>query len=383
MNMNKWTMGLAAVGLVSLPAVAQAEEKLTPVQTALASTVISGYVNVAAQWNPGTGNANPPGFVYNSPNKQDAFSLNVVDLTLAKPLDEGKWSAGYKVELWLGQDANTFGTQSPIATTGDFAIRQAYVALRAPLGNGLDFKLGAFDTILGYEVHDAGSNPNYTRSYGYTIEPVSHTGLLATYKFTDALSANIGVANTHGPKINENANPPKAESYKTYMGSLALTAPEDWGFLAGSTLYGGVINGFSSTVVPGGENMTSWYAGATVGTPIQELKTGVAFDYSDIHGGGYAWSIGGYASFQATDKLSLHGRGEYLQHSDGDFTFLPSKVVEVTATVQYDLWANVLTRLEFRWDHSADGTEAFGGSSLGEPALKNSYLLAANFIYKF
>src|SRR5512147_2822775 len=68
MKINKWTVGLAAVGLVSLPSVLQAEEKLSPLQTALSSTVISGYVNTAARWNPGTGNANPPHYIYNDPN---------------------------------------------------------------------------------------------------------------------------------------------------------------------------------------------------------------------------------------------------------------------------------------------------------------------------
>ena len=39
--------------------------------------------------------------------------------------------------------------------TSDFAIRQAYVALRAPVGNGLDFKVGVFDSIIGYESVDS------------------------------------------------------------------------------------------------------------------------------------------------------------------------------------------------------------------------------------
>ena len=62
------------------------------------------------------------------------------------------------------------------------------------------------------------------------------------------------------------------------------------------------------------------------------------------------------------------------------------KVVAGTATLQYDLWKNVISRLEFRWDHAADGNEAFGGNgSLGTvaPTKKNEYLIAANVIYKF
>ena len=29
------------------------------------------------------------------------------------------------------------------------------------------------------------------------------------------------------------------------MGSFALTAPDSWGFLSGSTLYSGIVNGYN------------------------------------------------------------------------------------------------------------------------------------------
>ena len=35
-----------------------------------------------------------------------------------------------------------------------------------------------FDTIVGYESTTAGNNPNYSKSYGYNIEPTTHTGIL-------------------------------------------------------------------------------------------------------------------------------------------------------------------------------------------------------------
>ena len=54
------------------------------------------------------------------------------------------------------------------------------------MGTGLDFKMGVFDSIIGYESIEAGNNPNFTRSYGNTIEPQTHTGLLASYRFCDA-----------------------------------------------------------------------------------------------------------------------------------------------------------------------------------------------------
>ena len=71
MKYNKWTLGLAAVGLVSLGSVASAEEKMNAVQTALSGTMISGYVDTSAQWNLGTGNANSPAYKFGGAGKAD------------------------------------------------------------------------------------------------------------------------------------------------------------------------------------------------------------------------------------------------------------------------------------------------------------------------
>ncbi len=427
MKFNKWTVALAAVGVVSLASAAKAEEKaVNAVQTALSATTISGYVDTSAQWNFGTGNNYLPPYKFGGASKADGFNLDVVQLRIEKPLDESEWAAGYKVDLWFGPDANTLGTQS-YYRGGDFAVRQAYVALRAPVGNGLDFKVGVFDSIIGYESVESGNNPNYTRSYGHSIEPQTMTGVLASYRFCDCLSASFGVANTVGPWINDRAFVPlqnssyaKAESYKTYMGSLALTAPDSMGFLAGSTLYAGVVNGFSSAYDEPG-NQTSWYVGATVATPVTGLRFGAAFDYLDVHNGnnyyyypnganysgsargGETWSLAGYASFQATEKLSFHARVEYLRdrgnqkfftydnysyHDDGNYAYNPDKVLAMTFTAQYDLWKNVISRLELRWDHSLTDQGGYGQpNNTGEGAysgsMDNAWMLAANIIYKF
>src|SRR6266516_2521148 len=106
MKFNKWTVGLAAVGLVSLNSAVNAEEKANMVQTALAATSISGYVDTSAQWNFGTGNANNPPYKFGGADKADGFNLDVVQLTIAKPLDEAEWASGYRVDLWFGLDVN-------------------------------------------------------------------------------------------------------------------------------------------------------------------------------------------------------------------------------------------------------------------------------------
>jgi Putative beta-barrel porin-2, OmpL-like. bbp2 len=434
MKINQWTLGLAAVGVVSAGAIAQADEKPSSVLTAVASTTLSGYVNTSIHWDPGTGNAHVPNYAFNTPGKADGFNLDVIKISLSKALDESEWAAGYGVDLIYGPDANFFGTTpiGGIAAT-DFAIKQAYVSLRTPIGNGIDWKVGVWDSIIGYEVFDSGANPNYTRSYGYSLEPTTHTGVQGTYKVFDWLSVQAGVANTTGPVIGGEtinptgvagapqipvgrANPPKAESYKTYTASLSLTAPTNWAWASGSTLYAAVINGWNGGTTVAGDQV-NFYAGATINTPVTGLKTGIAYDYvgvaeqqaytgiGPVHG---AWADAAslYASYQATEKMIINGRAEYFWqygaglNGAGNLPLAtPSQVMALTGTVQYDLWKNVLSRLEVRWDHQADGTGHFyggqlvpagGGLNAGVPApggtpgaKRNAYLIALNLIYNF
>ena len=406
MKCNAWTLGLLSAGLVSLPAVTRADEKPSSVLTALSATTISGYVDTSAQWNMGTGDANVPTYAFGGPSKADGFNLNVVKLSIEKPVDAADaWGAGYKADLLFGPDANTLATQSS-GTASDFAVKQAYVALHAPVGNGLDFKMGVWDTLIGYEVFESINNPNVTRSYGYSVEPTTHTGIQAAYQFCESFSANVGVANTFGPTINgrpflgggttvpPTGQGPKAESYKAYMASATFTAPTNWGVLGGSTLSGCIINGFNAGsagvgATPAPADQTSFYAGATVNTPVTGLKAGIAYDYAGVskqpitaQNHGYADVIGLYVSYQLTEKMSIYGRGEYAW-SSGTAAFAATKVIEATATLQYDLWKNVMSRLEFRWDHSADGSTPYGGTVVGAGTLHNSYILLADIAYKF
>lgn len=418
MKFNKWTVGLAAVGLVSMNSAVKADDQAaapapSTVLTALSSTTLSGYVDTSAQWNLGTGNAFSPNYFGGGASKADGFDLNVVDVALDKPLDESQWAAGYHVELWMGPDANALATQSINSVGGaDFAIRQAYVTLRTPIGNGIDWKIGVWDTIIGYESLTSYNNPNYSHSYGFTIEPTSHTGIQGTYKVCDLVNVTAGIANTFGPTINEKGQGPNlsgsttAESYKTYMASIGLTAPSNWGWVGGSTLSVGVINGFNSGAIEfGGGGQTSFYAGATVNTPLSALKLGASLDYltirdvdevaaaspdADFTGDGTAWAGDLYASFQATEKLSLNLRGEFLDDSadlvvdSSELGLSRAKIWALTADAQYDLWKNVVSRVEIRWDHGDNG-QFFGGanSSTGAPTRKNAYMLAAQVIYKF
>ena len=87
MKVNKWTVGLVTVGIVSPALLGRADEKVSVVQTALSQTTLSGYVDTSAQWNFGTGNGHLPPYKFGGSDKADGFNLNVVQLRLDKPLD--------------------------------------------------------------------------------------------------------------------------------------------------------------------------------------------------------------------------------------------------------------------------------------------------------
>ena len=375
MKFNKWTLGLAALGVVSLASAVNAEEK-TYLETAVSGTQISGYVNTSAHWNFNQGSADATG----GSSRADGFNLDAVEVTIAKPLDESEWAAGYNFQLVYGQDAPYVGINPDRG--GLLSIKQAYVELRAPVGKGIDIKMGLWDTILGYESFDAGNNPNYTRSYGYAVETTTYAGILASYKFCDVVSMQAGIANN--PWQGQALNRSNVDSRKTYMGSVALTAPQSWGVLAGSTLYGAVAYGGGS-YGNYNENLVNYYVGTVVNTGIKGLKVGAAYDYvayDEAYLGSDSYNdwnnaIAVYASFQATDKLSFHARAEYAWSS---LSYESERsVYAFTGTVQYDLWKNVLSRLEVRWDHSSN----LDSNSFDSTNDRDAVMLAANIIYKF
>jgi hypothetical protein len=375
------------------------------------------------QWNPGTdqnkasgGAAHIPAYSFA---KNDGFSLNGVDIALDKPEDSSAWAAGYRVEMMFGANSEALDNAAVagipvggiLSSTGVGSIRQAFIRLHTPVGgNGIDWQVGVFDSIIGYESNTDGSNPNYTRSYGYTIEPTTFTGILGTYKVNDEISFSAGIANMWNDNITQVGSvgafkgldtTAVYESQKAYLGSFTLTAPDSMGFLKGATVSGGVVHGINSLSALAGGSETSWYLGATIPTPINMLKVGAAFDYlmeannapgSVGVGGDDVWAVGAYATAQATANLSFNLRAEYLSDSSSGSdivtVYAGDKAEELTATVQYNLWANVLTRAEVRWDHVEHGS-VFGANSnsssvnAGAADRSNDFLLALNLIYQF
>ena len=177
----------------------------------------------------------------------------MVDVKIAQArLEESNGRLVTPLELMYGPDATVWDA-------GSAPIRQAFVTLHTPtgVGNGIDWQIGQWDNLLGYEVLDSWNEGNWTRSYGFTTEPTEHVGLLASYNFTENVRLQLGVANElspgttspFGPGLNENNRNTSGaagaiiESKKAIVSLLTLTAPDSWGSLKGSRLYAGVDYG--------------------------------------------------------------------------------------------------------------------------------------------
>ena len=406
MKLSKWTKMLLSAGLVSIPAVLLADDAPAPstVLTALSATTLSGYVDTTAVWKFGTGNANMPGRTYDGPDVQDGFNLNVVSLTLDKPLDTSDWAAGYHVQMLMGPGATKRGTG--IATAGssgaiatDFSFNEAYVNLKVPVGNGLEIHVGQFGTYNGYEAYDTYKDPNWSRSYGFYIESSAHTGVSAYYKINDMFSVQAGIGNAAA--YNNAVNGRQAyESKKAYLAMATFTAPESFGFAKGATLSGGYTVGdhqldastIASTGVPAGGtrfNQGNLYVGGTLPLPVTGLSLGFAYDYTygQTMASDYANATALYLMY-TMDKWTFANRFDYATGSSGVFDGVANsnqadQLFSETFTVGYSLWKNVITRGEFRWDHSCSGDRPYGGTVSGEPANKNAVSVALNIIYQF
>lgn len=131
---------------------------------------VGGFVAPAFMWTKGTANtfAVPDGAIYLS------HSMDMAEVMVDVPF------------------SLTSATGNALALGGSKA--QAYISHKWE--NGLSWKLGQFDGIYGYARNDmanwAFAQDSLLRS---NFQPITHTGLLLGYSFSDMLGLNILFAN--------------------------------------------------------------------------------------------------------------------------------------------------------------------------------------------
>lgn len=283
--------------------------------------------------------------------KANSFTLDLAQIVFAKEAPVG--GVGYKLKISAGETAKFIHSRGLGASDSDpagpnndnaFDLTEAYVDYVAPLGKGLKLRFGKFVTYFGAEVIEARDNPNYSRSilFNYAI-PFTHTGLMAGYTFSDAIGANIYLANGWDNSDDNNKG-------KSVGLNLNITPMEQLA-MAFNLMYGPEQNNSSNE-----RFLFDW-----VGTikPMKNLTFILNADYATDKNGapdgadakwyGYA----GIAKYDFSDLFSLSLRAEYFDDCDGARTGTAQKLKEVTLTPEFRIAkTNIIVRPEYRHDWS-------------------------------
>jgi hypothetical protein len=278
----------------------------TPTVTAANAMIISGYVQTSYfdnLENP-SGGSNA-GYLWNT--KNNNFSINKVKFTVASPpvvRSGDNWDAGYRLSLIAGQDAPILNSNS--STTGFDYLREAYVDINVPIGNGLNIKAGDMISLLNYESGDGGAaNVNFSQGYQwYYTGDGPETGVQLDYDFTNWFNVKFRIEDG----LYDGAISSRNE--KGFMGSLNFKPTSKFWFnLLG---FGGL--GVGDEDADGGEILAGYQVTKQLGTAFE----GDYFHLDATTGqSGELWSIGGWAWYDFTPKLGLAFRAEFLDDPDG------------------------------------------------------------------
>lgn len=117
-----------------------------------------------------------------------AFFLDGVELDVAKSFGEN---------IRLRADMNFARTNSSGFLYPAFVLEQAYATANIPLGNGIEFLIGRFNTPIGFEAADAAENDTISKSVlGTGLRPTNNTGMKIYYAFSDLVDLHFYVVNT-------------------------------------------------------------------------------------------------------------------------------------------------------------------------------------------
>ena len=394
------------------------------VETAQKGVKLSGYVDAGYSYNfTGSGSQSTVNSRLGSDTAAAGdFNLYAVKIALEKAMtSENKAQAGFRADVLIGEDANYLMNRDSgagTAATNDdqnsnaLFLEQAYVSIRAPVGNGWDFKVGKFVSILGYEVIERPANMNIT--YGLLFQnayPLWYTGVLSSYRFDDYLDAKLGVVN--GSNSDNNTTTSGQGDGVAVLAALNVTAPggnANWSnnfqYSTNSENDSDISTTNNSYPVNGANNGSG--TGATYvynswgnwAPKFADDKLLFAFDSvlgafspsgGPANGATTWWGAGAYAKYQFNDWFYLASRGEYFgsdnQNKNGVTT--PGATGDgsiswwaYTLTAGFNVIDNLLIRAEYRldWGTNISGSTAnASGTQSGGPA----HYAGAEVVYSF
>ena len=364
----------------------------SPIMTLFKGTKLSGHIDTAyvMSFNQlhanGTGTTNFNNPVRANDNFDNSFVLNAAQLNLER-LGSKDMIVGYHLEIWTGSDM-------AILDLGSIALQEAWIQILAPLGNGLDIRVGKMASLIGYEVLENVNNLNYSRGAVWgQIEPITATGVRATYSFTEQVSATVGLNN--GKNQAGTITLFDGDHGKMFEAQVLVKPIKDF-WVAMNFNVGNETD--TAGALSSGSTADKFYIFNIVAEyKMDKLTLAVNFDQASIQGIGTAdvglrgpqRGLAVYGKYQLTDVFATGARVEYL--SDGKGAVLHSntgkgdgaRVITLTLTEEIQVAQHLILRIEFRHDSSNqriftrndDVNSANGGAAKGDNTLAIEALL--------
>ncbi len=275
----------------------------------------------------------------------NTLKVDVAELVIQKAVSK-PGEAGFRVDAEAGASIPPVSASYGLFQGQDFDLKQVFVSYMAPLGSGLRFDFGKFVTHMGYEVIQGydGWNDNATRSFvfGYAI-PFTHTGLKASYTFSDELAGMLEVCNGWDAVKDINSG-------KTFGAQIVWT-PSKAVAVTGNYIVGPERANNNSDLRNVGNLVGQWKA--TERTVFTFELTYGSEPNAVTAGQTATWSgIVGYARFGLSDSFALILRGEYFADPDGARTGVKQYLKEVTLTPEWKITPHFLVRGDLRVDRS-------------------------------
>ncbi len=322
----------AAITAAAPPTVQAADTPAATIEQLLANSGISASGYLAASYYDSSGGNT----FHQFDTTHDAFQFDQAGLTLAYQPKQG---FGAVVDMIAGSDATIVNAaESGSASSNNaFDVLQGYVQY---VDGGLTLEAGKFTTLAGAEVIAPTGNTNFSRSFLFYAEPMTHTGVRATYAFNSMVSVTLGVNNGWNYTTLTSGS-------KTVELGLALNPTSSFSFTAASYIGKDPVDLTRRTLVD------------TVATynVTQALQLMASYDWgkqraSSVTTGGQWSGVALYVNYRFSPQWRVSVRGESFDDRNGFMTGTAQKLKEGTVTVGYDPAANFELRIEGRYDSS-------------------------------
>jgi hypothetical protein len=268
--------------------------------------------------------------------EHDTFQLDQAGLQVGY---QPKSGFGAYADVIAGEDARILnGAES--GTDGTFNIRQAYAQYAV---GSLTVIGGKFTTLAGAEYSNPTLNTNFSRSLLFFAEPLTHTGVRATWAVTDTLSL-IGGVNNGWNTTSTSYGSKTAELGASFMPikPVSLAVQGYFGKVPGYDAQRSFVDFVGTYAATDALSFTVSYDWGK-----QEQKTGPDLDWD-----GFA----AYVNYAFSSQWRISLRGEYLNDKDGFVSGAVQKLKEGTVTVGFSPAKSFELRLEGRYDKSDQTT---------------------------